>query len=233
MKMRKVSGTEQNRPADLNQALLDGVGGPSGMVYTALPILVFVTANAVVALPITIAAAVVTALASTVWRLRRGERFSAASGGLWGVLLAGGIAAWTGSAGDFFAIGIWASLAGAVAVLVSLLVRRPLTGVVWNAVHGGAYPWREDRPTRRAHDLATFAAAMVLCARFVVMEWLYLSDATGLLGLAKIAMGAPLTVPALLVIVWAFRRSTKRLIRTPSTDGAALDGAAATPSRAA
>ena len=114
-------------------------------------------------------------------------------------------------------------------VLASLLVRRPLTGVIWNAVHGGAYAWREDRPTRRAHDIATLAAATVLCARFVVTEWLYLADATGPLAFAKIAMGTPLTVPAILVVVWAFRRSTKRLVRTRTADGAAAGAAATAP----
>ncbi|MBB5157347.1 hypothetical protein BJ970_004881 [Saccharopolyspora phatthalungensis] len=38
-----------------------------------------------------------------------------------------------------------------------------------------------------------------------------LADATGWLAFAKIAMGTPLTALALLVVVWAFRRSTKRL----------------------
>jgi hypothetical protein len=41
---------------------------------------------------------------------------------------------------------------------------------------------------------------------------LYLADSTGGLGVARIAMGTPLTVLAALVVVWAFRQSTKRLV---------------------
>lgn len=196
---------------DQKQALLDGLGGPSGMIYSALPVLVFVTANAFFALPTTITLALAAGLALTGWRLLRGERLSSAIGGLAGVAVAGGIAALTGSASGFFLVGIWAALVGAVVTLVSLLVRRPLTGVVWNAMHGGTHRWREDRPTLRAHDVATLAVTAVFAARFVVKEWLYLADAAGWLAFAKIAMGTPLTALALLVVVWAFRRSTGRI----------------------
>ena len=202
---------EPGRSADPNKALLEGLGGVSGMVYTALPALAFVTANAFCALPISIGVAVAMGLVLTVRRIGRGERFSSAIGGLTGVLIAGGITAWTGSASDFFVIGIWGALSCGVVTLISLLARRPLTGIVWNAVHGGGHPWRQDRPTLLAHDLATFAATAVFAARFAVMQWLYLNDATGGLAVAKLAMGTPLTVLTALVIIWAFRRSSKRL----------------------
>lgn len=60
--------------------------------------------------------------------------------------------------------------------------------------------------------MATLAAASVLGARFVVKQWLYAHDATGWLAFAKIAMGTPLTVVAALVVAWAFRATSKRLV---------------------
>jgi hypothetical protein len=54
----------------------------------------------------------------------------------------------------------------------------------------------------------------VFGARFVVQQWLYLNDCTGGLAVARIAMGAPLTILAALVVVRAFRRSSTRLLRT-------------------
>lgn len=191
--------------------LLDQLGGPSGMVYTAVPVVAFATAIAFVALPTAIGIALAVGLGVTGLRLLRGERFTSAIGGLVGVAAAGGVAAWTGSASGFFLIGIWTSLAGTVVLLVSVLVRRPLTGIIWNAMHGGGHTWRADRPTLHAHDLATLAGTAVFAARFVVNQWLYDIDATGWLAFAKIAMGTPLTALVLLVVVWAFRRSTKRL----------------------
>lgn len=48
-------------------------------------------------------------------------------------------------------------------------------------------------------------------ARLIVKQWLFLIDPTGWLAFAKIAMGTPLTILTVLVVIWAFRRATKRL----------------------
>ncbi|MGC5311486.1 DUF3159 domain-containing protein [Micromonospora zamorensis] len=206
------------RPDDAGQAtnstIMDQVGGVSGFVYSTIPVVVFVTANALLPLLIAVAVAVATGLALVAFRLLRGERLVSAVGSLLGVAVAAGIVAWTGSARDFFVIGIWASLAGFVLTFGSVLARRPLTGVVWNVLHGGKHAWRSDRAVRVAHDVATLAAALVLGSRFAIQQWLYLADNTGGLGAARVVMGTPLTVLAALVVVWAFRRSTTRLIRT-------------------
>lgn len=203
-----------DRPA-VPPTVLDQMGGPPGFVYSTVPVVVFVAANSVLPLAATVGVSVAVALALTVFRMWHGERFSSAIGGLLGLAAAVGIVLWTGSAKDFFVIGIWAALAGFVVASASLLVRRPLTGVVWNLVHGGKHAWREDKVALRAHDIATAAAALVFGARFVVKEWLYLTDSTTWLAVAKIAMGTPLTVLAALVVVWAFRRTTKRFLPQP------------------
>jgi hypothetical protein len=192
--------------------VLDRMGGPKGFVYSTIPVVAFVAANAFLSLPATITVAIAVAIALTGYRLLHGEPFSAAISGLLGVAAAVGIVALTGSAKNFFVIGIWVALAGFVATFGSVLARRPLTGVVWNLLHGGTHDWRTDRMVLRAHDVATLAAAAVLGARFAVQQWLYDSDATSGLAIAKIAMGTPLTVLGALVVVWAFRRSTKRLV---------------------
>ncbi|MFP5069909.1 DUF3159 domain-containing protein [Pseudonocardia nantongensis] len=197
---------------DPKPSVLDQMGGPAGFVYSTVPVVVFVAAHAFLSLAMTIGVSIAVALALTGFRLLRGERFSSAIGGLLGIAVAAGIVAWTGSAKDFFLIGIWAALAGFVVTFGSVLVRRPLSGLAWNLVHGGTHDWRADKAVLRAHDIATLAAALVFGARFVVKEWLYLVDSTGWLAFAKIAMGTPLTVLAALVVVWAFRRSTKRLV---------------------
>ena len=199
-------------PAIPRPTVLDQMGGPRGFVYSSVPVVVFVAANTFLSLPVTIGVSVAVGVALTVMRLVRGERVSTAVGGLVGLAAAVGVVAWTGSAKDFFVIGIWAALAGFVVTLGSVLARRPLTGVVWNLVHGGAHDWRADRVVRRGHDIATLCAAAVFGARFVVKEWLYLADSTTWLAVAKLAMGTPLTILAGLVVVWAFRRSSTRLL---------------------
>ena len=199
-------------PAGPGPTVLDQMGGPRGFVYSAVPVVVFVAANTFLSLPVTIGVSVAVGLALTVLRLVRGERVSSAVGGLVGLAAAVGVVAWTGSAKDFFVIGIWAALVGFVVALGSVLARRPLTGVVWNLVHGGTHDWRADRAVRRWHDIATLCAAAVFGARFVVTEWLYLADSTTWLAVAKLALGTPLTILAGLVVVWAFRRTSTRLL---------------------
>ncbi len=194
--------------------LLEQMGGPMGFVHSAVPVVVFVAANAFLPLSATIIVSVAVGLAIAGYRLLRGERFGPAAGGLLGLALAIGIVAVTGSARDFFVVGIWAYLAAFVVALGSVLARRPLTGVVWNLVHGGTHDWRSDRRVLRAHDVATLAAAAVSGARFGVQQWLYVSDETGWLGVARTAMGWPLTILAALVVVRAWRRSSARLLRS-------------------
>lgn len=203
----------ENPPGGPAPTLLEQVGGPVGFVYSAVPVVVFVAANAFLPLAATIIVSVVVGLAIAGYRLLRGERFSLAAGGLLGLALAIGIVALTGSARDFFVVGIWVYLAAFVVALGSVLARRPLTGVVWNLVHGGTRAWRSDRRVLRAHDVATLAAAAVSGARFGVQQWLYVSDETGWLGVARIAMGWPLTLLVALVVVRAWRRSSARLLR--------------------
>ncbi|MBQ0925022.1 DUF3159 domain-containing protein [Saccharopolyspora endophytica] len=201
----------EEKPVNVQQTLLDGLGGPMGMLCTTLPVVVFVTATAFLPLAPSIGIALAAALALTGFRLLRGEKPSSALGGVLAIAVAGGVAAWTGSAKDFFLIGIWASLAGAIVVLVSMLAGRPLTGVIWNLLHGGGHAWRQNRSALRAHYLASLAVLLVFAGRFVVKEWLYLADSTGWLAFAKIAMGTPLTALAALVVLWSFRRTTKVL----------------------
>ncbi|WP_328340455.1 DUF3159 domain-containing protein [Micromonospora sp. NBC_00421] len=92
------------RPDDAGQAtsptILDQVGGVSGFVYSTIPVVVFVTANALLPLliAVAVAVAVATGLALVVFRLLRGERLVSAVGSLLGVAVAVGIVAWTGSA---------------------------------------------------------------------------------------------------------------------------------------
>ncbi len=197
---------------DLRQEVMKGVGGPVGMLCSVLPVVVFALIVPFFSLLAAIGGALAAALALTVFRIRRGEKLMSALGGVFGVAAAGGVAAATGSANDFFLIGIWASLVGAVVLFVSLVVRRPLTGVVWNAVHGGGHAWREDRSALLVHDLATVAVTVMFAGRFAVRQWLYVADSTTWLAVADTVTGLPLTALAVVVVVWAFRRSSRRLL---------------------
>ncbi|WP_112282479.1 DUF3159 domain-containing protein [Prauserella muralis] len=187
------------------------MGGLSGLFYSAVPVIVFVLANSLFGLTVAIWSAVGSAVAITVLRLVRREPIQPAISGFFGVAIAAFIAYRTGSAKGFFLFGIWASLVYCGVLVLSVLVRRPLAGVVWSYLNGTGSAWRKDKQSRFGYDVATLALAAMFAARFVVQRWLYQEDYTGWLAFAKIAMGYPLYALVLLVVVWAVRRSDKRL----------------------
>ncbi|CAL9515256.1 DUF3159 domain-containing protein [Streptomyces sp. enrichment culture] len=198
--------TGTNKPSVLEQA-----GGAQGLVYMALPVITFVLANNARGLKAAVLAAVAVSVGIAVERLWRRESLQPALGGLFGVAVTAGISWYTGSAKDYFLIGIWASLAGAVVFLASVLTRRPLAGVLWNSTTGKGTAWRDDKRSRRYYDIATLALAAIFAARFVVQQYFYETDAVGSLGAAKVVMGYPLLGLGLLVVAWAARASDKHL----------------------
>ncbi|MFJ9144637.1 DUF3159 domain-containing protein [Streptomyces griseus] len=193
------------------ETVLEQAGGVKGVVYSALPALVFVVANGVGGLKVGILAALLVAGGIAAQRLVRRESIQPALGGVFGVAVAAGVSWYTGSAKDFFLIGIWASLAGAVAFVVSVVVRWPLAGLIWNATTGKGVVWRADGRSRLYYDIATLVLAVIFGARFAVQQYLYQADEVGSLGFAKIAMGYPLLALGVLVVAWAARASDKRL----------------------
>ncbi|RII15005.1 hypothetical protein DSC45_19100 [Streptomyces sp. YIM 130001] len=190
---------------------LDQLGGPKGLVYTTLPVVAFVAANSLRGLTAAIITAGIVALAIAVERLLRKESLMPALGGVFGVASAAGISWYTGSAKDFFVVGIWASLAGAVVLLASVLARWPLAGLIWNQATGKGTVWRADRRSMFYYDAATLFLTVIFGSRFVVQQWLYDADQVGSLGFAKIAMGFPLLAVGLVVVAWAAKASDKRL----------------------
>lgn len=204
---------EVNKPADDDQpmpTLLEQMGGVSGLIYSSVPVLVFVLANALFGLTVGIWSAIGVAVLITVLRVVRKEALQPAISGFFGVAIAAFIANQTGSAKGFFLLGIWTSLVYGGVFLLSVLVRRPLVGVIWSLLNGLGQGWRQDKPSRRAYDIATLTFVAVFAARYVVQKWLYDEDLTGWLAVARLAMGYPLFAVALAVTVWAVRRAKHR-----------------------
>ncbi|MCD2196841.1 DUF3159 domain-containing protein [Actinomycetospora endophytica] len=190
--------------------LLEQMGGVTGVISSAVPVIVFVVVQAIFhALVASIIAAVVSAVAVAVYRLVRGEKLQPAFSGLFGVAVCAFIAWRTGQAKGFFLLGIWTSLLYGGVFLISMIVRWPLVGTLWHLVNGDGQGWRRSAYLRRGYDIATLAWVVVFGARFVVQRWLYDSAyADTWLGWVRLAMGVPLAVLAAAVTVWAIRRAT-------------------------
>jgi hypothetical protein len=192
--------------------LLERMGGVSGLVYASVPTFAYVIANAIAGLTAAVVVAVGAGAGLVALRLLRREPIQPAVSGLLGVVAAALIAYYTGSADNYFLPGIWVSLGMTAVFTGSLLVRRPLVGVLWNLMRGaGPDPgWRTDKAVLRAFDVATLTFVAVFASRFLVQDWLYDAGATGWLAFARIAMGYPLLALALLVVYWAVRRANRR-----------------------
>jgi hypothetical protein len=143
------------------QLVIEQLGGWRGMVDATLPTVAFIVANAMDGLRTGIWAALGVALLIFLFRILRKESVQQAVSGLVGVGIAVAIAAASGQARDFFVVGILRSTVVGVVLLGSILVRRPLVGVVaeflapshLGAMASHSLPWFRrglDRATRHA-----------------------------------------------------------------------------------
>ncbi len=200
--------------------LLEQMGGVAGLIYSTVPIVVFVAVNALASLTPAIVAALAVAVLIAVVRLVRREPVQPAVSGVFGVAICAFIAHRTGDAKGFFLFGIWSTLVYAGAFVLSILVRWPLVGVIWNVVNGNGTAWRKHRRTLLAYDLATAVWAVLFAVRYVVQSSLYDSDQTGWLAAARIGMGWPLTAVAALATVLLVRWAE----RTEESENDATEG---------
>jgi hypothetical protein len=187
------------------QALLAQMGGISGLFYSALPVAVLVPVNTAFGLVPAIAAALGVAALILVWRLVRRDSVQPAVSGFIGVGISALIAWMVGASKGYFLLGIWTSLIWAAVFALSVLIRRPIVGYAWSWIQSHDRAWRSSRRAVLAFDIATLTWVLVFASRFVVQRHLYDLDQTGWLGVARIAMGWPLTGVAALVTYLAIR----------------------------
>jgi hypothetical protein len=182
------------------RAMLDQMGGVSGLVYSSLPVIVFVPVSTWFGLVPAIIAALSVAALVLIWRLWRRETTQPAISGFIGVGICALIAYVVGESKGYFLFGIWSALLWAAVFAGSILVRRPIVGYIWAFIKEHDTSWRRVRKAVWAYDIATLIWVVVFLSRFFVQQHLYDLDQTGWLGFARIAMGWPLTVLAVLVM---------------------------------
>jgi hypothetical protein len=207
------------------------LGGVPGLIYSSLPVLLFVGTSRLLGLSAAVGAALGTATLILVWRLIRRESVQPAVSGLIGVAVCALIAYAMGESKGYFLLGIWTSLLWAAVFATSILIRRPVVGYIWSWLHGHDRAWRNVRRAVYAFDVATLTWVLVFGARFVVQRLLYDSNHTGWLVVARIAMGWPLAVGAALVTYLAIKAAQRALESATVIDAAIEAGAAHPPPR--
>ncbi|MGI9062420.1 MAG: DUF3159 domain-containing protein [Pseudonocardiaceae bacterium] len=137
-------------------------------------------------------AALVAGVVAAVLRWRSGGRPVAALLGLLGVAVAVLVALRTGRAEDFFLTQLLSNVASALLWTVSILVRRPLLGLVVGGVLGQRTAWRRDRALLRAYGLASWVWVAQYAVRIAVFVPLYLAGEVAGLVAARVALSWPL-----------------------------------------
>lgn len=222
----------------MRTAFASSIGGPRGMIDSGLPSVAFVVAYLVAGLTVALWVAVGVGVALCAWRLSRRQSVQQAMSGFFGVAVAAFVAWKLGRAEGFFLPGIVINLVWGVVFLASVVLRRPLVGYVAALLDagrdgkrdagkrdagkrvidpepGGAEPqalgwWRSDRDLLRAYSWATLVWVALFWIRVAVQAPYYLQGKTLELGIAKLALGWPLTAVGLAITVLLVRRSRGR-----------------------
>jgi hypothetical protein len=192
-----------------DESLADLLGGRRAALDATVPAAAFVAGWLAGGRSIAVGAgvAVLGALAVSWWRLHRGDRPRAVLIGLLGVCVAAVIALRTGRAEDFFLLQLLSNAASALAWAVSIVVRRPLLGLVVGTVLGQRTRWRRDPALRRAYTRGSWVWVGQYVVRVAVFLPLYAAGQTVALGVARVALTWPLVAACLAVSWWVIRRS--------------------------
>ncbi len=184
------------------------LGGPMGMVDSGLPIVVFILVNTIASLNPAIIAALAAGVLIFIARLVRRKPVTQALSGLFGVGIAAFIAHRSGSAGGYFVLGIYSYLVYGSLLLLSMVVRRPAVGLIWESINGRGSAWRKDKALVRRYDWATAVWLGIFAARYLVQIALLGREQIGWLGVTKLAMGYPLYIAGIAASVWIVARGT-------------------------
>jgi hypothetical protein len=98
----------------------------------------------------------------------------------------------TKDASNFFLTGIITNAVYGFALLISVLIRKPLIGYLVGSLVGDTSGWLKHPLLVRAYTIVTWLWVGVFGLRLVVQIPLYLNDSVALLGSVKIFMGWPL-----------------------------------------
>jgi hypothetical protein len=175
-------------------SLLSAVGGWLGIAEATLPFIAFTTVWAATGREILIGGIVAVAISATLAaaRLLRRQTTQFALSGVIGVAFGAFVASRTGKAEDFFLPGILINAASASAYLISILIRRPLLGLIVSTVTGEGRAWYRDRDRRTAYAKASWIWVGLFCFRLSIQLPLYLSGLVGPLAVARVITGVPL-----------------------------------------
>jgi hypothetical protein len=193
--------------AVVRRQLTKALGGKRGTVEAAVPTAAFAIAwmathQLELALGVSIGAAVVLLAARLVQR----QTLQFVLTSMIGIAVAAFFALRSGKAEDAFLPGIMYNAVVAAAVIFSIIVRWPFIGFLIGSVTGDPTGWRKDPAIVRLCTRLTWLFVLPNVIRVAVQWPIYLTGNVGLLAAAKIALGWPLFVGALALMLAVLAR---------------------------
>ena len=161
---------ESGDNVDVRHPLNVLLGGPWGAVESMAPTVLFVLAyfasgsNLTVAVVVALGVAVV--LAGI--KIARREKPIRVLSGLVGVAIAALFAAYQDDPLGFFQIRVLANILSALAFAGSILIKRPLMGVIIGPVMGTGMRWRQDPDLLKAYSRVTWLWAILSLVRAAI-----------------------------------------------------------------
>lgn len=221
--------------AVVRRQLSKALGGVRGMLEAAVPTILFTvtfltTRELRVALTVSITAAAVLLLVRLVQRTTVQFVVNSMVGIAVGAFFAYRSAKGGGDSGDqalaYFLPGILYNAGYAVVMILSIVVRWPIVGFLVGSVTGDPTAWHDDPQIVRLCRNLTWLLVLPCVVRVLVQAPVYLAGTqemadkdlmVAILGTAKIAMGWPLQVAALLAMVYVLGRDRTPLRTSPRT----------------
>jgi hypothetical protein len=213
--MSSLFSVDEERAYDrMRQAMFSTQGIVDSLVGPLLFLILFKTAG----LDAALIAAGGAALAVVGFRRLRGQPLTSAWYGVAGVALGAVLAKATGSGNGYFLPKIASNALYGTALLVSVLIRKPVIGVAWAFFHRQPLSWGYRDEVRRAFGALTLMWAGAYFLRAAVYAVLIADgrDHTGALATASIVLGLPLTGALLAVTLLVIRRSLGSSGRPPA-----------------
>jgi hypothetical protein len=210
----------------VRKQLSDALGGVRGMFEAAVPTIAF-TVVYLTQHDLRLAIIVSLSCAGVLLLVRLAQRSSvqfvlnALVGIGIGALFAWRAARGGGDEGDqalaYFQPGLLYNFGYALVMMLTIAIRWPVVGFIVGSVAGDPTAWHHDRNVVRLCSRLTWLLALPCIARVVVQGPIYLAGRNGwwskdsavaALGVAKLVMGWPLQVAALVLMVWLLSRNS-------------------------
>lgn len=184
---------------------LDRTGGLGGLIAAAFPVVVFVAVNAAASLYPALFSSLAAAVGMFGWRLLRREPLRQPAAGFLLVGTCAAFAVFTGEARGFFLVQPVTSVLGVVGSLVTIMIRRPLAGLLLNRIVGGPAGWWRQRDLLRVYGVATLLCAAVSGVEFMAQAALYAANQTAVLAAFNIVDPVIWSSVAVVIVVAARR----------------------------